>query len=410
MAVFVSIVCFLFFWIIAAAYSDSIYRTAGLLALIGHVFVAVVVLSVLPYGADIGNFHGSAVDQLSGGAGPFSTSVTSFAAGQAVLYAIFGADSTNLAVVNGFLAVLIPLPAAYIARQLYGEALRSVDGLVVTILFLPLPFLFLTVPMRDTLSTFLALTILALLIHSLTKKDGAMILVIVPLLAILYLIRTELVMVIVVGALAGVGTIGLQKLNLDVSLPAIAGVVGTVGALGFVLFAEIMYSLDRANRALTVRASGGAVYLEGMQYSSWLDFLILAPARAIYFQFAPFPLHIETVFHGLGFVSSVYILIFAIAAIRSLYACETRQVVLVTLVVVYLAGITGYGVINSNFGTNVRHRIPFVFLLIIFAAPVLQRWELTIRQWFGVWPDEHDHDSRKRNETHKLDTDVQTRE
>ncbi|MCU4926472.1 hypothetical protein OB905_10830 [Halobacteria archaeon AArc-dxtr1] len=102
---------------------------------------------------------------------------------------------------------------------------------------------------------------------------------------------------------------------------------------------------------------------------------------------------VESALHLLAFVSS-------------LSACETDEVALVTLLVVYLAGITGYGLINSNFGTNVRHRIPFVLLLLVFAAPVLQRWELVVRQRLGVWPDEYEQRDRQQRETQEADGHV----
>jgi hypothetical protein len=175
------------------------------------------------------------------------------------------------------------------------------------------------------------------------------------------------------------------------------------------LFAELLYSFENVNTELAHRARGGAVYLDGMQYTSWFDFLLALPARAIYFQFAPFPLHIESIYHLLAFTVTPIVIVLFISAARSLYECEYDETVAILLVVVYLAGIAGYGAINSNFGTNVRHRIPFEFLLIIMAAPVIQRWELLVREWLGVVPGQRSKDDEEQRKTQELDRGVHVR-
>jgi hypothetical protein len=146
-----------------------------------------------------------------------------------------------------------------------------------------------------------------------------------------------------------------------------------------------------------------------MQYTSWFDFLLALPGRAVYFQFTPFPLHVKSPFHLLAFTATVITIILFISAARSLHKCEYNETVAVLLVVVYAAGIAGYGAINSNFGTNVRHRIPFEFLLIIMAAPVIQRWELLVREWLGVVPGQRGKDDEEQRKAQELDRGVHVR-
>lgn len=404
----VVVVLLLFVLVTRLLESDTFYCYAGLVALIGHITVAYVVLPIVPYQWDIGAFHSAGLALVDGGLPMTSSTVSSFGTVQGLLYALFGTDTVVVSVVNGFLAVLVPIPTVYLAKKLYGDQLETTHGLTALVLFLPLPFLFLTIPMRDSLSVFTVLCTLALIVHVLTTRDAWMGIPLVPLLATTYLLRPEWGMVLGLGLLAGATLLLYNALEIETSLPSMMAAGGTLGGLGFVLFAEFLYSFESVNAELAFRSKGGAVYLDGMQYSSWLDFMIAAPARAIYFQFAPFPLHIESVFHLLAFVSSVCIIVFVVAAVRSLWSCETDEIVLVTLLVVYLAGITGYGVINSNFGTNVRHRIPFVFLLLVFAAPVLQRWELAVRQWLGVWPDEDEEAHRQQRETQESNGHVES--
>jgi len=213
--------------------------------------------------------------------------------------------------------------------------------------------------------------------------------------------------------LLGFGAAGsvdlIRTLQLELSIPSLAIVLGGLAALGFGLFAEIMYSFERVNVELALRAQGGAVYLKGMQYSSWFDFLIAAPGRAVYFLFTPFPLHVETTFHLLAFTAVPIVIVLFIAAVRSLHQCEFNESVAVLLVVVFLAGTAGYGAINSNFGTGVRHRVTFEFILIIVAAPVIARWELLVREWLGVVPSHRREHDEQQCEAQELDGHVQAR-
>ncbi|MFC7047197.1 hypothetical protein ACFQH6_18940 [Halobacteriaceae archaeon GCM10025711] len=166
---------------------------------------------------------------------------------------------------------------------------------------------------------------------------------------------------------------------------------GGIGSVGLGLFAEALFPLSKVNASVAYRSSGGAAYLDGLQYSSWFDFLLAALARAIYFQFTPFPLHVNSIFDFLAFSATVFVIVLFISATRSLYECEYDETAAVLIAVVYLAGITGYGAIDSNFGTGVRHRIVFDFLLIIAAAPVIRRWGLLTRKWIGIIPRQRGH-------------------
>lgn len=118
-----------------------------------------------------------------------------------------------------------------------------------------------------------------------------------------------------------------------------------------------------------------------MQYQNIYDFILAVPVRAVYFQFAPFPLHATSIFDFLAVAILPGLIFVAVAAYRSLLVVQSEISILTLLLTVYVAGIVGYGLIDSNFGTTVRHRIPLTFLLLIFASPVLQKHEQSLRRW-----------------------------
>ncbi|RAW44718.1 hypothetical protein DQW50_12765 [Halorubrum sp. 48-1-W] len=406
MVVAVTVFAFLAFIYIARRIGDELYLKLGLIALLGHVVVSVGVVPNIPYVWDFGQFD-RAAQQVATGTLPSGSTVASFAAVQGVVYAIFGHNETNIAIVSGLLAVLVPIPIRYITTELYDHV--SLDTVTALVLFLPLPFLMLSLPMRDSTSVFVFFSLLALALRAIQRNNGALGILTVPLWGMLYLVRPELALVSLLAILATISIKVIETFELEPSLRSLIVVLGAVGAIGFSLFAELLYSFDRVNAALSYRASGGAVYLDGMQYNSWFDFLLIAPGRAVYFQFTPFPLHIESIFHLLTFSGTVIAMILFVSALRSLYECDYDRTTAVLLIVVYLAGTAGYGAINSNFGTGVRHRIVFDFILIMTAAPVIARWELLVREWLGVVPRHRGEHDEQQRETQELNRHVKAR-
>lgn len=390
-------------------YGDRLYQLAALLAFFGHLFVSIVVLPRLPYTWDIGKFHEVATGIVSGELVAASSTVATYGTFQGLLYVFFPSQPETAAVVNGLFAVLVYIPIAYLHRSLYPWMSEHNYGVMALILYLPLPFLFFSLPMRDALSVFSFLSFLALGVYALRERNVAIGLTMVPLWAMIFLLRPELGLVGLLGFGAAGSVDLIRALELELSIPSLAIVLGGLGALGFGLFAEVLYSFERVNAELAYRARGGAVYLNGMQYSSWFDFLLAAPGRALYFLFTPFPLHVESVFHLLSFTAAPIVIVLFISAVRSLYECEFDERVAVLLIVVFLTGSAGYGAINSNFGTGVRHRVTFEFILVIVAAPVIARWELLVREWLGVVPRHRGEHNEKQRETQKLDGHVQAR-
>lgn len=399
----VTFVTFLILLIVTKYYRCRIYQRVAFLAFSGHLLISLVLIPRLPYMWDIAKFHRTASEIATGTSASGSTTVSSFGAFQGLIYALFSPQPEILAIFNGLLAVLMAIPASYLTSSLYSTSSRNTYGVMLAILFLPLPFLFLSIPMRDALTVFLFFTLLAVTLHVLQTKTLFWGLPGIPLWGMLYLLRPELALILVLGVVAGNIVRGLRIVSSELSLSSLTFVFGTVGFLGFGLFAKLLYSFERVNAALKYRSKGGAVYLNGMEYSSWFDFLLAAPARGIYFQFAPFPLHVDSMFHLLAFLSTLIIIVLFVSAARSLYKCDYNETAGVMLVVVYLAGIVGYGTINSNFGTNVRHRIVFDFLLIVLAGPVLQQWWLRAHEWIGVVPSQCNDDDEQKCETQEFD-------
>jgi hypothetical protein len=410
MGVLAVVVSFFLLITVLKLYGDAFYLTAAIFAFIGHIIVSFALIQAVPYTWDIGAFHQTTLTILSGELPIESSTVASFSGVQSILYSIFSSQPTTIGAFNGILAILLFIPIRYLCQQLYPRISDDHYGVMMLVLFLPLPFFLLSVPMRDTFTIFLFFSLIAIALRALLSRQPLLAIPLVPLWGMLFLLRPELALISLLGGIAATITEGLRGMGSDISAPKLGIALSPLGAIGFGLFAGLLYPFAAVNAELATRSRGGAVYLDGMQYTSWFDFLFALPGRAFYFQFAPFPLHVESAFHLLAFSATPIVIVLFVSAARSLYEGKCDETVAVLLVVVYLAGIAGYGAINSNFGTNVRHRIAFEFLLVIMAAPVIRRWELTVRKWIGVVPGHHSQSHEQERETEEFDRGMHIRD
>jgi len=360
---------------------NRVYTVTAVAAFALRVAVAAVALRYLPYGWDIGTYHQTALALLDGRTPFESLSTVVFGWIQAGLYTVFRPDVFVVSVFNSLLAVLVPLPAAVVAHRLYPD-LDDLDGVRTLVLVLPLSVLFLSIPMRDTLATALFVTTLALAARGLTDRP-ALGFVAVPVIGALALIRFELAGIAAAGGVLAVAVKAVERYaNRDVSVPSLVAAVGATGLVGLVPFAS-RYDIGTLNTQLRIRGVGGAAYLAPFQYDSWVHVLLTAPTRVIFFLYAPFPLHVNGAFDLMALVELPLLVSLTVAAARSLRVRGWSTPVGALLGLAYAGGVVGYGLVDANFGTTVRHRIPFVVLLVVFAAPVVERWWQTLTEAAG---------------------------
>lgn len=366
------------------AVGDRVYAVLGSVAFGLHVLAGVAVLRWLPYRWDIDSYHRAALALLAGQPTGESDKVVAFARVVAWLYEAFGADLLVVTVFNAFLAVVLVLPLAAMARWLYDDC-EAGNGVRTAALFAPSVLFFTSLPMRDTLSFALFVVALAA-ITAVFRGKPFLVLVAVPGLLWLERLRIELAGLVLAGtALALIVAAVERRLDRQVSVPSLILGVGVTGLLGLIPFSRWL-SIQRLNHELGIRSVGGAVYLDGFQYGSWLDVVVAGPVRGLYFQFAPFPLHVNSVFDFLAALTLPLLVVALVATVRSLHDLEWSTPVGALVGMVYLGGVVGYGVVDSNFGTTVRHRVPFVLLLLVFAAPVIERWwDRLAREVAGRW-------------------------
>ncbi|GAA0275977.1 glycosyltransferase family 39 protein [Halobacterium noricense] len=129
------------------------------------------------------------------------------------------------------------------------------------------------------------------------------------------------------------------------------------------------------------RAHGDAVYLMGLHYDTWLDIILYAPMKVLYFLFTPFPWHIQSVTELFVGMSALALLVATLFVRRGIAILHDRPYYLGLLLSYFLTGVVTYSIIEMNYGAAVRRRIQFIPILLLLAVVGLSNVEFDVR-----WP------------------------
>lgn len=129
------------------------------------------------------------------------------------------------------------------------------------------------------------------------------------------------------------------------------------------------------------RAHGDAVYLLGLQYETWLDVILYAPTKVLYFLYTPFPWHIQSITELFVGMSALALFVATLFVRRGIALLQDRPYYLGLLLSYFLTGVVTYSIIEMNYGAAVRRRIQFIPILLLLAVIGLSNVELDVR-----WP------------------------
>jgi hypothetical protein len=148
----------------------------------------------------------------------------------------------------------------------------------------------------------------------------------------------------------------------------LAGVA--ISPLTFVVSLPYMRSgIDFLARIREARASGRTVYLPNVIPETIPESLAFSWVGAAYFLYAPFPWMVETLPDLLVSIEGMISLGFTIASlwgVRSLY--HRNAPATVALVVGFAVAVVLYGVGTVNYGTGMRHRQMFLWVVFLFGG------------------------------------------
>jgi len=116
-----------------------------------------------------------------------------------------------------------------------------------------------------------------------------------------------------------------------------------------------------------------AAYLQDLTMSSPGNLVYAVPLKILYFLFAPFPWQIEALIDITGTIDGLFYFVLIILAFRGLSRIrqEHGKLVFWGIAATLAAGIVVFAMGTANYGTALRHRAKFAFIIITLAGPAL---------------------------------------
>lgn len=130
------------------------------------------------------------------------------------------------------------------------------------------------------------------------------------------------------------------------------------------------FNFDKILRVSTFKLEGDAAYPNWLIMETISEIFYKGPIRMIYFLFSPFPWDISKPNHFIGLIDGLFyafISFFIIINLKEIWRNKFLKIIF--LILIFYIFIFGIGV--GNFGTNIRHRLKFILLLLVLAAPYI---------------------------------------
>lgn len=126
-------------------------------------------------------------------------------------------------------------------------------------------------------------------------------------------------------------------------------------------------------RKSQVSVMGMASYPDWLIIREPIEFIYKIPIRGLYFMFAPFPWDVKAIRHLIGMLDGflyIYLVFLILSNIKKIWENFALRIILLILLAYVAAFALGVG----NFGTGIRHRSKFVFMLILLAGPFIKNF------------------------------------
>lgn len=274
--------------------------------------------------------------------------------------------------------------------KLSNELIKSKKIATVSALFIaiwPTHIMFSAMNMRDSLAIFLLILFIYYLVKWFRNFKPSTSLAVLVLYVLNFLIRSQNAILIMVAVAPFVVYFILKRTNpklVPLAFMAFVGIFGVVIALVYSQGYFRYLSLDYISTQMEYRTDGGTGYLEWVDYSNWLDIILYAPLKLVYFLFSPFPWEVSNIDQLLVSIEGMVLLFMAFFILvyrKKIYYKIDNKFIFVTFVAFCLIGLTANGIIDSNSGTAMRHKLQYIYMFFILfsAARYKKRNVVTLR-------------------------------
>ena len=130
--------------------------------------------------------------------------------------------------------------------------------------------------------------------------------------------------------------------------------------------------ISKISKTTEARSVGDAAFPDWLNINSEFEIIYKMPIRVLYFLFSPFPWQITKITHLIGMLDSLLYLLLFYFIFRNLKTIGNNPgLIIISLILLSYFAMFGIGV--GNFGTSIRHKVKFVILIILLAAPISQK-------------------------------------
>ncbi len=157
---------------------------------------------------------------------------------------------------------------------------------------------------------------------------------------------------------------------------------GILIILGIIFQDFLRFFIEYPLHTMQKRVEGGSAYLVGMKYTTVFDIFLYAPIRFIYFTFGPLIWDVRGANMLISFVEAIGIMAIFYWAVKYFLTIREQSNFnyQLFLLIFGLIGLTANAIVDSNYGTAIRHRIVYVIPFIIFASAYLVKFQQNFKR------------------------------
>ncbi len=307
--------------------------------------------------------------------------VKSYSLFLSIIYSVFGDFMIVARFVNSILGIMVAVTVYKICQEIFRHERIAILASAFT-LFLPSFIAFTSYALRDPLVLLLTLSMLyRIILIGKKKRAFSNSLVAIIDFALIGILRNQNFYLYFAMFSIYLGYVALRSgMNKWIKFLLLATPIAIATTFYLSRPYLVVGILTYPFRAQPLRAEGGSAYLLDVQYHSIWDLIRYLPIRFVYFTFGPFiwnansPFLFFSALEGILIVIAAYYTIKYFATAR-IHANPSLQALLLLFCIL---GLLANSMVDSNFGTAVRHKINYVLFYFVFASAYFRQTKLRL--------------------------------
>lgn len=291
-----------------------------------------------------------------------------------IIYFLLGYNPIYMQLINAFFSALSVYYLYLLSDFLFGRKAAIITAVIMSIW--PTYIYFSAMHMREALAIFFLVAVTYYFVKWLGNFRFKNLFLVFLFIILSVLIRPQNALLISLIILpfvlyyAWIFSSKFLKVNILIIITLFIGASFiTLKSLGYISYFDFNY----ISSEMSYRSDGGSGYLEWMTYGSIFDVLVYAPIRFIFFVYTPFPWHVTDIAQAAAFIESILLITMTLYILRyfkRLWKNYDKKRMLFFVVVLCLVGLVANGVVDSNVGTAIRHKLQYLFIFFILYSAI----------------------------------------